>query len=212
MAPALHQLSLMKDQDLVTEAAGGKAVGNEDGRPASHQVPEAAVDLVLRNRVKGGGWLGWITGYNVNDSAKGYAGNGKPIDAIQVYYYTPDSIRPYVEQYLAALPSDFTEESWQRISGDWRTGERINHFQRAQETPKSYILLCYNKPEALTLRSGILYSAMDLRLILRYVCGKTEFTENQLEAGDVTGDGEVGIEDLRKVLRYVCGKSQCCKL
>ena len=46
----------------------------------------------------------------------------------------------------------------------------------------------------------------DLRLILRYVCGKTEFTENQLEAGDVTGDGEVGIEDLRKVLRYVCGK------
>ncbi len=67
----------------------------------------------------------------------------------------PDSIRPYVEQYLAALPSDFTEESWQRISGDWRTGERINHFQRAQETPKSYILLCYNKPEALTLRSGM---------------------------------------------------------
>ena len=46
----------------------------------------------------------------------------------------------------------------------------------------------------------------DLRLILRYVCGKTEFTENQLAAGDVTGDGKVGIEDLRKVLRYICGK------
>ena len=25
----------------------------------------------------------------------GYAGNGKPIDAIQVYYYTPNDIRPY---------------------------------------------------------------------------------------------------------------------
>ena len=46
----------------------------------------------------------------------------------------------------------------------------------------------------------------DLRMILRYVCGKVELTDSQKMAGDVTGDGEVGIEDLRKVLRYVCGK------
>lgn len=37
-----------------------------------------------------GGWLGKITGYNINDSIKGYAGNGKPIDAIRVYYETPN--------------------------------------------------------------------------------------------------------------------------
>lgn len=48
-----------------------------------------------RVHVKGGNWLGWITRYNIKDKIKGYAGNGKPIDAIQVYYYTPDNIRPY---------------------------------------------------------------------------------------------------------------------
>lgn len=40
-----------------------------------------------RVHVKGGGWLGWITGYSTTDTTK-YAGNGKPIDAIEVYYYT----------------------------------------------------------------------------------------------------------------------------
>lgn len=48
-----------------------------------------------RVHVKGGKWLGWITKYDIKDSMYGYAGNGKPIDAIQVYYYTPNDIRPY---------------------------------------------------------------------------------------------------------------------
>lgn len=42
-----------------------------------------------RVHVKGGNWLPWITGYNINDYNNGYAGNGKEIDAIQIYYYTP---------------------------------------------------------------------------------------------------------------------------
>ena len=36
--------------------------------------------------VKGGGWLGWITKYNIKDATTGYAGNGQPIDAIQIVY------------------------------------------------------------------------------------------------------------------------------
>ena len=42
--------------------------------------------------VLGGGWLPKVTGYNWNDHNNGYAGNGKPIDAIRVYYNTPDDI------------------------------------------------------------------------------------------------------------------------
>jgi hypothetical protein len=42
-----------------------------------------------RVHVLGEDWLGWVTGYNWTDYQNGYAGNGKPIDAIQVYYYTP---------------------------------------------------------------------------------------------------------------------------
>lgn len=48
-----------------------------------------------RVHVKGGKWLGWITQYNINDYINGYAGNNKPIDMIEVYYYTPNDIRPF---------------------------------------------------------------------------------------------------------------------
>lgn len=48
-----------------------------------------------RVHVKGGNWLPYVTGYDINNSSTGYAGNGKVIDAVEVYYYTPDDIRPY---------------------------------------------------------------------------------------------------------------------
>ena len=51
--------------------------------------------IKYRVHVKGGNWLGWITKYDLNDYHNGYAGNNQPIDAIQVYYYTPDDVRPY---------------------------------------------------------------------------------------------------------------------
>ena len=48
-----------------------------------------------RVHVKGGNWLPYVTGYDINDISNGYAGNGKVIDAVEVYYYTPDDIRPF---------------------------------------------------------------------------------------------------------------------
>lgn len=48
-----------------------------------------------RVHVKGGNWLPYVTGYDINNSSTGYAGNGKVIDAVEVYYYTPDDIRPF---------------------------------------------------------------------------------------------------------------------
>lgn len=49
-----------------------------------------------RVHVKGGNWLPWVTGYNINDYNNGYAGNGKEIDAIQIYYNTPSE---WVKKY-----------------------------------------------------------------------------------------------------------------
>lgn len=37
-----------------------------------------------RVHVKGGKWLPYVTGYNWADPVRGYAGNGRPIDAVQV--------------------------------------------------------------------------------------------------------------------------------
>jgi hypothetical protein len=51
--------------------------------------------IKYRVHVKGGNWLGWITKYDLNDFDYGYAGDNRPIDAIQVYYYTPNGVRPY---------------------------------------------------------------------------------------------------------------------
>ena len=48
-----------------------------------------------RVHVRGGNWLPYVTGYDINNSSTGYAGNSKIIDAVEVYYYTPDDIRPY---------------------------------------------------------------------------------------------------------------------
>lgn len=45
-----------------------------------------------RVHVKGGDWLPYVTGYNMIDSENGYAGSGKAIDVLEVYYYTPSDI------------------------------------------------------------------------------------------------------------------------
>ena len=42
--------------------------------------------------VLGGDWLPWVTEYNWKDHNNGYAGNGRPIDAIRVYYNTPSDL------------------------------------------------------------------------------------------------------------------------
>lgn len=51
--------------------------------------------IKYRVHIKGKNWLPYVTGYDLNDKKNGYAGNNKIIDAIEVYYYTPDNIRPY---------------------------------------------------------------------------------------------------------------------
>ena len=51
---------------------------------------------------KGGKWLPYVTGYNLNDAINGYAGSGNVIDAIEVYYFTPNDIRPYKKIYYRA--------------------------------------------------------------------------------------------------------------
>lgn len=48
-----------------------------------------------RVHIKGGQWLPYVTGYDINNSMNGWAGNNLAIDLIEVYYYTPDNIRPF---------------------------------------------------------------------------------------------------------------------
>ena len=46
------------------------------------------------------GWLPKASGYDIDDLENGYAGNGSKIDAIRVYYTTPQSIAESLNKYL----------------------------------------------------------------------------------------------------------------
>jgi hypothetical protein len=46
-----------------------------------------------RVHIKGGTWLPYVTGYSVNDHENGYAGDKKPIDAVEICYLTPEDVR-----------------------------------------------------------------------------------------------------------------------
>lgn len=48
-----------------------------------------------RVHIKGGQWLPYVTGYDINNSMNGWAGNNLAIDLIEVYYHTPGDIRPF---------------------------------------------------------------------------------------------------------------------
>lgn len=66
--------------------------------------------------VLGGGWLPKVTGYNWSDHNNGYAGNGKPIDAVRVYYNTPQDIvrsSGYQKAQYKVSPVNGNYYSWQ---------------------------------------------------------------------------------------------------
>ena len=66
-----------------------------------------------RVHVKGGNWLPWVTGYDLSDAANGYAGNGREIDAVEVYYYTPSDIRPVKKAKYRVSPVKGDYYPWQ---------------------------------------------------------------------------------------------------
>lgn len=90
-----------------------------------------------RVHVKGGEWLPYVTGYNINDHKNGYAGNSKVIDAIEVYYYTPNGVKPYHKAKYRVSPLNGNYWPWQYdnetddnqdgYAGDF--GKTIDRFQ-----------------------------------------------------------------------------------
>ncbi len=48
--------------------------------------------LKYQVHVLGGGWLPYVDGYDWKDAQNGYAGNGKIIDALRMYYDTPSEL------------------------------------------------------------------------------------------------------------------------
>ncbi len=69
-----------------------------------------------RVHIKDGDWLPYVTGCNWNDPINGYAGNGQIIDAIEVYYSTPEDIvnkYGYQKAQYRTSPVNGNYYSWQ---------------------------------------------------------------------------------------------------
>lgn len=63
----------------------------------------------------GRGWLPKVTGYNIKDDENGYAGDNHPIDAIQIYYKTPQGTGTYYYAKYQVSPIGTTSYyDWQK--------------------------------------------------------------------------------------------------
>lgn len=87
--------------------------GWKDSPVTDISVKVSAGSVQYRVHVKGGNWLPYVTGYDINESKNGYAGNGKPIDAVEVYYYTPNGIKPARKAKYRVAPVGKGYYSWQ---------------------------------------------------------------------------------------------------
>ena len=74
------------------------------------KVSDGAVKYRVHSK---GRWLPWVTGYDMKDSKNGYAGNKTPIDGVQVYFYTPDDVRPYQQAYYRVSEMNKNYFAWQ---------------------------------------------------------------------------------------------------
>lgn len=89
-----------------------------------------------RVHVKGGEWLPYVTGYNISDTKNGYAGDKKPIDAIEVYYYTPDGMTVKKAKYrVSPLKGNYWPWQYDNEKDDSQDGyagsfgQQIDRFQ-----------------------------------------------------------------------------------
>lgn len=103
--------------------AGGKwypAVKNLDdyagkiGVPITDVAIKASTGKVkYRVHIKGGAWLPYVTGYDTGDAENGYAGDNKPIDAIEVCYYGDTGATTYKRAVYRVSPVGESYYPWQ---------------------------------------------------------------------------------------------------
>lgn len=101
---------------------------NEDWAGKDDKVPLRFLAIcVSKGKIRGrvhtikDGWLPYLTfgdSYDLKDLENGVLGNGNPIDAIELYYYTPDG---YLYKRVAYRASDLNNEAFFAIQYDNET-------------------------------------------------------------------------------------------
>lgn len=88
-----------------------------------------------RVHVLGGKWLPYVTGFNWADPVNGYAGNGKPIDAIEVIYLAPDGSSQKAQYRVSPVNKGYYSWQYNNETGGGQDGyagsfgKKIDRFQ-----------------------------------------------------------------------------------
>lgn len=88
-----------------------------------------------RVHVLGGKWLPYVTGFNWADPVNGYAGNGKPIDAIEVIYIAPDGSSQKAQYRVSPVNKGYYSWQYNNETGGGQDGyagsfgKKIDRFQ-----------------------------------------------------------------------------------
>lgn len=122
----------------VTDLSDYAGITGEAITDVAIRVSEGSVKY--RVHVKDGGWLPYVTGCDISDDENGYAGDKKPIDAIEVYYNTPSSVvnkcgwlrakyrvAPIGNYYFPWQYDDETSDGQDGYAGEF--GRKIDWFQ-----------------------------------------------------------------------------------
>jgi len=93
----------------------------------------------------------------------------------------------------------------------WYTGKEDGEKVESDTTVSaktSHVLYAHWEKECLKgdVNEDGTINILDLQIILRNICGKTDLTEQQIIIADIVVDGVIDIQDLRLELRFVCGK------
>ena len=75
-----------------------------------------------RVHVLGGKWLPYVSGFNWADPVNGYAGNGKPIDAIEVIYIAPDGSSQKAQYRVSPVNGNYYDWQYNNETGGGQDG------------------------------------------------------------------------------------------
>lgn len=88
-----------------------------------------------RVHVLGGKWLPYVSGFNWADPVNGYAGNGKPIDAIEVIYIAPDGNSQKAQYRVSPMNGNYYDWQYNNETGGGQDGyagsfeKKVDRFQ-----------------------------------------------------------------------------------
>lgn len=75
-----------------------------------------------RVHVLDGKWLPYVSGFNWADPVNGYAGNGKPIDAIEVIYIAPDGSSQKAQYRVSPVNGNYYDWQYNNETGGGQDG------------------------------------------------------------------------------------------